>query len=81
MQNTNAKSKCKIQKKANTFYYYSDNNIWTLLDDSEFDKLLKVDQITNSKTFFEFAHKLWSFTPDIDGNLWFIANKNDIIKS
>lgn len=30
-----------FQKKLNTFYYFTNDNNWVLLEDSEFDKLLK----------------------------------------
>ena len=60
-----------------------DNFTWVLvkhINNNQFDKLLKINQNTLSQTFFNFDYKLWSFTCDIDKNLWFIANQNDIVK-
>jgi streptogramin lyase len=56
---------------------------WILLknsNDRNYDALLKINQSNKEETIFNFNHRLWDFTNDIDGNLWFIGNKNDVLK-
>ena len=56
---------------------------WVLLknlNNNGFDSLLKINQTNYQKSIYNFDYKLWDFTNDIDGNLWFIANTNQIVK-
>ena len=56
---------------------------WVLLknlNNSGFDSLLKIKQSNRQTSTYNFSYKLWDFTNDIEGNLWFIANKNEIVK-
>ena len=55
---------------------------WILLQNKnnfENDGLLKINQDTGEINFINIDHKVWAFSYDIYENLWFIANKNDIL--
>lgn len=55
---------------------------WILLknrNNYDNDGLFKINQVTGETTFITITHKVWAFAYDIYNNLWFIANKNDIL--
>jgi hypothetical protein len=60
-----------------------ENISWILLKNKNShlnDGLLKINQTTNTQSFIQIDHKVWSFANDINENLWFIANESDILK-
>jgi hypothetical protein len=55
---------------------------WILLKNKnnfENDGLLKINQGSGETTLIPIDHKVWAFSYDTNNNLWFIANKNDIL--